>query len=570
MKMRYRERGFSLLEVLGALAIGVIMTAGLSALVNSSLEETKGQQAAYYQAQVAAAAFKYISTNYGALTTTATDKTPVVINLDTLKTNSLLSDNFGSMNAYGQTPCVLVLKTTKTKPNNVTVSVLNTLVVTEGGTNISDVDIGTIAAQSGQGGGFISQADSTSAHGAYNSWNLSSSTTPQLANFLSKNCSGTAATGGHLASAFFYDGSGPDQIATDYLYRNAFDGHPEMNQMNTPIHMYPGTGAVATEGSTTDPRCASDNDKGKIAVDSNGKILTCQNGTWKSSGSASWAEPGSGTDASGLPQTGNSNGDVRVAQDSGNLYVWTSPNADGSNGQWNQVPFDKNGDLTVPRYILLKGTATRDTPCISPLTGSTIAINDSDGQILTCQNGTWQRQSSIELADNWNGCIRLQASKYAVQDWPPCNDVISPLLVHYNPSLGSYNADLIIQIMPKKNGIISATVSSMINRTLATPPNFYAAQLQLYIELYNNDTGRVIGSSSAMTPILKNESSSISATLLKAVTPNTNGYSIRIVNAWNFLTGQPEVWDEANYFDSNGNTIQQTPLRSSWNFDLFY
>lgn len=556
MNMRNRELGFSLLEVLGALAIGVIMTAGLSAIINTSIEDTKGQQAALYQAQVVAATAKYISTNYGTLVTKDIDTTPEVIKLDILKTDGFLAANFGPMNAYGQTPCVLVLKTTKIKAG-VPTPLLNALIVTEGGTPIRDVDIASVAAQSGQGGGYISQAEPNVARGAYNSWNLSASTTPTLANFLSRNCSGTAATSGNLASALFYDG--PDQVAADYLYRNAVAGQPELNQMNAPIHMVPGTGAQATEGDTTDPRCTATSGTGKIAVDAQGKILTCQAGAWKSSGAGYWRDPVA--TFADLPSTGNTPGDVRIVTSQGRAFVWST----NGGGSWIALAVDQNGDLTVPRYLQLNTTEIKNTAC--PSTG--LIAKGDNGQILSCQNGLWQSQSTMELGDNWGGCVRIQPSKLGEFDWPLCPSVHPQNLITYDDTVDTYAADILIKITPTRNGVISVSASSYINRTLANAPSFYAAQLQLHVQLIDDDTGLIVGSNLTMTPALINESAAINTSLLKSVKPNTNGYTIRITDAWSFFNGQ-QVWDEANYINHKGQTIQQTPLRTIWNIDLFY
>ena len=45
--MKSGMRGFALIELLGALALGSLMLAGLSVIIDSTLEDAKGQQAAY-------------------------------------------------------------------------------------------------------------------------------------------------------------------------------------------------------------------------------------------------------------------------------------------------------------------------------------------------------------------------------------------------------------------------------------------------------------------------------------------------------------------------------------------
>ena len=554
-----KNLGFSLIEVLGALAIGGLMSIGLSAIINASMEDTKGQQAAYFQAQVTAAAAKYVSTNYGVLSTAATDTAPVVIQLSDLQNASMLSANIGSENPYGQTPCVLVLKTIRNAK-----SLLHVLVVTEGGnTPIDDVNIGSIAAKSGQGGGYISLAAPTIARGAYNSWSISASTTPTLASFLSKNCSGTPAAGGHLASALFFDG--PDQVPADYLYRNAVSGRPEYNQMQTPIHMDPTSDAKAIEGDTTDTRCTATSGAGKIAVNNQGQILNCQGGTWTRLGSGSWKEPRD--KVVDLPVTGNSEGDVRMLTSVGRAYTWYK-------GQWVALGIDADGNMVVPKTlttqtlvansIQLNGVVQKDTPC----SVSGAAAKANNGQLLTCQNGLWQSQSSLEVSESWTVCLRLRPSKYGDQTWPPCPDIYPQDAITYNSTVDTYAADGFIALNPTKNGIVALLSTSDINRTLISNPNVMG-QLQLQLDLFDNDTGEVIGTSRSMTPALKNESASVNTTLIKAIVPNTNGYTLRVRNAWSFFTG-PQQWDEANFQTFTGQVVQQTPLVSRVSIDVFY
>lgn len=52
---RRRARGFALIEMLGALAIAALLLAGIAAMMDSSLDDVRAQQAAQYQAQVTAA-----------------------------------------------------------------------------------------------------------------------------------------------------------------------------------------------------------------------------------------------------------------------------------------------------------------------------------------------------------------------------------------------------------------------------------------------------------------------------------------------------------------------------------
>jgi prepilin-type N-terminal cleavage/methylation domain-containing protein len=67
MNTMRRQRGMTLVEVLAALAIASVLLVGLSSMIGDSIDELKEQQTALQQAQVVAAAFRYVAANYGDL-----------------------------------------------------------------------------------------------------------------------------------------------------------------------------------------------------------------------------------------------------------------------------------------------------------------------------------------------------------------------------------------------------------------------------------------------------------------------------------------------------------------------
>lgn len=81
----------------------------------------------------------------------------------------------------------------------------------------------------GQGGGYISAAAPGIARGA--SWELTTISYRNVACGDTTVLTGAAANdGGHLVSSLFYDG--PGQLSTDFLYRDAVPGRPELNASN--------------------------------------------------------------------------------------------------------------------------------------------------------------------------------------------------------------------------------------------------------------------------------------------------------------------------------------------------
>lgn len=377
-----QQRGISMIETMGAIAIGTMLLLGLTAMIDASLDDVEGQQAALYQAQVVSAARKYIAANYDALRVgTPTAASVVPISIEMLKTNNFLPAAFGLRNAYDQRTCVLVRQPLSGSGK------LDALVVTSGGQQIEDRLVPSIAANAGQGSGYITAAQPATARGA--SWSLN---TNEYRNVACPGGGGPALTGnatdgGHLASSLFYDG--PGQLSTDFLYRNSIPGRPELNQMRTPVHLMPGTGAQAIEEDKTDPRCATVADNGKIAVDAAGRVLSCQTApdgahAWKRQGSGYWKDPVA--DFAQLPTNAalNNVGDVRMVTGLGRAFTWNGT-------AWVGLAVDEQGNLLVPgtmtaNYVRLNQVVSKNTAC----TANGLLARDASGLVLSCQSGTWR------------------------------------------------------------------------------------------------------------------------------------------------------------------------------------
>lgn len=362
--MRGLNRGFTLIEMLGVLAVGALMTLGVVAMIDSTLEDSKGQQAALYQSQITAAAIKYINANYATLQAEASASPPAMRNVDALKAAGFLSSNFNATNPYGQTPCILV----QASPP----ALLNALVVTEGGTDIATKELAYVAANAGQGGGYISSSNPTVAQGAFNSWSM------PLAGYISGHCSSAAAGANHLASAVFF--SGPGQLSTDFVYRASVPGRPDLNQMTTPLNM-----RAQVDVDTSDTLCivGDTSTYGRIAVDSRGAILSCQVGVWKRQ-IGYWKDPKA--DFASLPTTGNELGDVRLTLDFNRAYSWS-----GISTGWIALAVDELGNLRVPgrmtaNDVLLKQVVVKNTPC----TPNGLIAREATGMLVTCASGSWR------------------------------------------------------------------------------------------------------------------------------------------------------------------------------------
>lgn len=325
MTILRRTRGFGLIELVGAMALATLVAAGVAAMTGRMLDDLRRQHAAGYQQRFTAAAAQYLRANQAALYTAAAAGT-VPVALAQLKASGagFLPASFAATNPYGQTPCLLVRRSGQA---------LAALAVSEGGSAIDDGALAYVAAHAGPGGGFIKLLESAPGPpvgGAFGSWKLDAAA---LAAYLSRNCSGTPAAGGRLASALFADAGGA--LPADFLYRGAVPGRPELNQMHTPLRM---AGAAIVKNG------AACGDTARIAIDEDRNIVTCSPAkVWKNSGNDTWRDPVASFGAL-LALVGEPNGAVRVTLDTGRAFVRTA-------GSWKALAVDQNGNLDVPNRL---------------------------------------------------------------------------------------------------------------------------------------------------------------------------------------------------------------------------
>jgi hypothetical protein len=379
--MKHLQRGMTVIETLGALAIATVLTLSLTSMIDSSLDDVKGQQTALHQEQVVNAARKYIEANYTNLVTDTAGGTVATITIAQLRTGSFLSNSFSNTNAFGQTPCVLVRQPSIGK--------LDALVATYGGKAIPERDIRLAAMHAGQGGGYISSEAPGTARGA--SWELITTDYRNVACAGTTVLTGAAANdGGHLVSALFYDG--PGQLSTDFLYRDAVPGRPELNQMNTPITM--AGAALVTPGTA----CGLDAAFGMDAVTKS--LLTCgTDGLWKAP--SGWKEPVTNYD--NLPAAGNTLGDVRMVTALNRAFTY------GGAG-WVALAVDENGNMTIPGNL-----SAKNVHAITQMT--------TDGSIAA-QGNIISQQGKVE--GNWvTGRWWVEAQNLYLNEWvlpgEPCN-----------------------------------------------------------------------------------------------------------------------------------------------------
>ena len=214
MRTRARQSGFTLIEMLVVLVLVGLIMVWIITISTNSAERERETVAAQYTKRVVDATERYVSDNYAALVASAGPTAPTVLTPATLRSAQYLGAQVPDLNAYGQNTEIRVIEPTPGQ--------LEVLVVTMGGSAIPEGGLRRIARQIGPEGGFVSTSSSTAMTGAYSGW------TAPLSTY------GAPDGGGRIGAGLFFRDS---QSVTDYIYRAAVPGKPELNTMATHLDM---------------------------------------------------------------------------------------------------------------------------------------------------------------------------------------------------------------------------------------------------------------------------------------------------------------------------------------------
>lgn len=329
------QAGVTLLEVLVSLGIMATVVAGVAGMVNQRTEDTKAAVTAQHIKTIGMAASEYIRANYTTVQANATETMPALIRVSDLIAGGYLQPGFNPLNAYGQSTCVLTLKSAT---NNLT-----TMVVTEGGIVADDLTLGQIASLIGAAGGGIYSTAASTLRGTMGGWSMAPANFAS-ANHLAQTCSGAGGsvqfTAGHPVMALWF-ADGQDVAGT--LYRDAIPGNPSLNTMQTPILM--GAGTVVTKNTA----CTT---PGAIAKDNAERLMSCRSGKWKIASVMEWK--GTLATVGNLPATGNNPGDTyRISGLANHAFTW-----DDENNLWQGLTVESDGTLRVPGVIYANGSSS--------------------------------------------------------------------------------------------------------------------------------------------------------------------------------------------------------------------
>lgn len=388
-----KQSGATLVESLAVIAIMSSVVAGMMYWVDIGLEDMKSQQAAQYQQRFVAGVQKFISdpTQNALVKSTATTTVPVKVQIANLTAGNFVQAGTGARNSYNQAGCALIYY--DSAANRV-----SALVTTEGGNAIPEGQLPYVAANAGDGGGFVSTLSPTVAKGAFGSWsvNLASFTDATAA----KNCTGTPATGGRLATILFQEANGT--LQSEFLYREQVSGRPDLNTMNTPLIL--GASTIQTVGGACGTTAA-------LARNAQGAVVSCVSGVWtKAGGSQYWGDPVANFASLPVCNAANVN-ETRVAQAPDVGYTPRAYTCNGA-GAWLPLGLDRWGNLALQGTKIVaagaEGTYGATTVQGTKNSYSGVEFRNSDGSYVVnmmanrgytgfydAAAGRWWQQSDV-------------------------------------------------------------------------------------------------------------------------------------------------------------------------------
>ncbi|ECE0550268.1 shufflon system plasmid conjugative transfer pilus tip adhesin PilV, partial [Salmonella enterica subsp. enterica] len=324
---------------------------------NWILDQYRASVAATQAKRVQQAVNTYIKDNHDTIAATATATNPFIFGVPQLISSGYLPTGFSPQNGFSATYQTRVFEPTANK--------LNSMTFLNGGVQLSKSLARKIAIGIGADGGII---DNGVAQGALGSWTMN------LSSF-----GGYNPGEGSVVIAGFYDNG---IKISDYLYRKAVPGHPELNTMSTSLNMGGNnisnaattttTNLNATTATVTDINATNVNSQTTRTV---GETYT--GGWFRTTGDTGWYSEKWG---GGFHMT---DGDWIRAYN--NKSIYTAGQVQAGSIQSNGT-IQSNGRMTTNEFVQINGVAIVGGTC-SP---NGLVGRDASGGILSCQSGVWK------------------------------------------------------------------------------------------------------------------------------------------------------------------------------------
>ncbi|MGF6604525.1 hypothetical protein P3T23_009281 [Paraburkholderia sp. GAS448] len=344
---------------------------GIATERHTMTDVTTAQQ----QRQWVSAVSNYVSQNMTTLEGSV-GTTPTILNVATVKAANVgLPTGFSGTNPFNQTWTSAV---TQPSAGN-----LQVLIYATGGTVIKDQELGAIARAAEGVGGMIPSNNSgvysggpTNAYGSSGAWQVPTA--------------GYAVMGGSPASLLNFNNG---TLTSNFLYRNAVPGQPQLNTLSTNLNMGGNTITNAQQiqlAAGNGVQVGSSyyyGDGANSAIRQNGALYV-QN--LAGTGPADIASVRNITSTGSLTLTTNGgavqgSGQVEVNAAGGGLYLnpWSAfPTVVGGGGGSGQLVV--TGATTAQNVVNLAATAWAGWGC-----GQNGITTDPNGTLLSCQGGVW-------------------------------------------------------------------------------------------------------------------------------------------------------------------------------------
>ncbi|EBG5302112.1 shufflon system plasmid conjugative transfer pilus tip adhesin PilV [Salmonella enterica subsp. houtenae] len=324
---------------------------------NWILDQYRASVAATQAKRVQQAVNTYIKDNHDTIAATATATNPFIFGVPQLISSGYLPTGFSPQNGFSATYQTRVFEPTANK--------LNSMTFLNGGVQLSKSLARKIAIGIGADGGII---DNGVAQGALGSWTMN------LSSF-----GGYNPGEGSVVIAGFYDNG---IKISDYLYRKAVPGHPELNTMSTSLNMGGNnisnaattttTNLNATTATVTDINATNVNSQTTRTV---GETYT--GGWFRTTGDTGWYSEKWG---GGFHMT-----DSDWIRAYNNKSIYTAGQVQAGSIQSNGT-IQSNGRMTTNEFVQINGVAIVGGTC-SP---NGLIGRDASGGILSCQSGVWK------------------------------------------------------------------------------------------------------------------------------------------------------------------------------------
>ncbi|ECW6162360.1 shufflon system plasmid conjugative transfer pilus tip adhesin PilV [Salmonella enterica] len=324
---------------------------------NWILDQYRASVAATQAKRVQQAVNTYIKDNHDTIAATATATNPFIFGVPQLISSGYLPTGFSPQNGFSATYQTRVFEPTANK--------LNSMTFLNGGVQLSKSLARKIAIGIGADGGII---DNGVAQGALGSWTMN------LSSF-----GGYNPGEGSVVIAGFYDNG---IKISDYLYRKAVPGHPELNTMSTSLNMGGNnisnaattttTNLNATTATVTDINATNVNSQTTRTV---GETYT--GGWFRTTGDTGWYSEKWG---GGFHMTDSDW--IRAYNDKS---IYTAGQVQAGSIQSNGT-IQSNGRMTTNEFVQINGVAIVGGTC-SP---NGLVGRDASGGILSCQSGVWK------------------------------------------------------------------------------------------------------------------------------------------------------------------------------------